>query len=90
MQKSKIVKLLTLSWSRLAKPYYVAYNTHLDLTVVRKEFFVAGLHISSHLELVRFLQKQKKKKTLLFLQINPTYIKLCMLVFRKNTSICLG
>jgi len=55
MQKSKIVKLLTLSWSRLAKPYYVAYNTHLDLTVVRNEFFVAGLHISSHLELVRFL-----------------------------------
>ena len=53
MQKSHIVKFLTLSWSRLDKPYYDAYNNHLDLTVVRKEFFVAGLHVFSHLELVK-------------------------------------
>ena len=53
MQKSKIVKFLTLSWSRLAKPYRAAYNIRIDLRVVSKELVAAGSHATSHLELVK-------------------------------------
>ena len=53
MQNPQIVKFLTLSWSRPAKPYRVAYNIRIDLSVVSKELAVAGSHATSHLELVR-------------------------------------
>ena len=53
MQKPQIVIFLTLSWSRPAKPYRVAYNIHIDQSVASKELVAAGLHATSHLELVR-------------------------------------